>query len=578
MAASSIPTAQELRSIMSNDVVISCKETRYDWQGDALREWGKTPNGLYNIIAPMGVGKTRFIVECILQSKTTENYILLPTKDRNLLRQHYDQLCIRLGHSLPGFPNVEFEYNGTKQKIYFKLCNVHNLKLLDKKRNINIFVDEIDRCQTEFGLRHAPSKFCHYEGSIKSLKNRFKKDPGLFARLINFSSNNKLTFLSATMDNIICEELISYYGLIPINNIIINVGEHYQYIKIMQGDYRDLQRSIRERKKIIIFAAKIADQVGWVIRINRWLEEWGLERDIYYWNSKKATGPFSNTITQNSDICIFVNKGNVGLDTQVENVFIDRKLSDCGSCSLDEDIYKDEIGRKRILSNLGQQICGRIRINGCVYWLKDKTIPTDTTLKKVISDRITYMLSLTIQNRRRFASKLNIENKLANKTEQYFVRSWVLNTLFTKNYGKRRGKEGSLLLMIQKTLEEYSEEYLNINVDYEDGSYEQSQNITRCLELEQVLIGVYREYIHNFGMSSIFEEIETTEERDERLRLEGEERFRALLIARGVDPRILEAGASIDSAVAAVSPNGLVNELSANAGAGASPGEADYMG
>ena len=536
---------------------------KYEWQnqlGQKLKGIS-FENGLFNVMCRTGTGKTLIPALELENDRKTRSAtrVIVPSSHRHLLTQHTITLRRffkknhkvkvytlnknnenrqRIKHSVRKKIRVHDgnfllkikDEGGSYYKYYIQAfcCNTHstynycNEMLGD---NEAIYLDEIHSIATQFGLKHAGCMFNHNNTGSQSLKKYVKRErEESFNSLIKICNHNKVVTLSATSDDIICNDLLTYYGIINIANIIIHHTKKcfpeipiiYQteddiYVRLIES----MNHNIESGGTTVIFCSCKNQLNEYYDKLNCYLRDTKLSGDVehpdilteeqlndtLYKNISETNENLDKTKIEKSAITFLINKGTTGLDSDsIENIFIVRKLSDAGSSSRDK-----EKGEK-LMSNLALQMMGRLRKSGKIYWLhetqdshpKDDTTLFDATEKlfKLVSEKKNIIVQeiMTIIN----------QNKLDDSVSEKYIRQFIFRLIKEGNFD---GKKGIILKPTRELCKRGggSKIFQNIQkcIDNEDSTL---FKIDEYLELEKKLIDLYKKiYEETMGDADIFD-------------------------------------------------------------------------
>ena len=386
------------------------------------------------------------------------------------------------------------------------------------KTNEAIYFDEFPVMATQFGLKHAGCMYSHSKSDLNSLKSYVDREKEhSFKSLDYLCKHNKVVTMSATNDDIICNELLPYYGVMNIKNIIVNHRQEcFPEIPIIYQSEEDIKNQMIKNLSLnvtgtgtdIVFCPHEEELNEHYNCAYHYLRRQGIcEKDRTKWlykNTSKDNEALDVECIKNSRITFLINKGTTGVDIDsIDNIFIFRKLSDTGSSS------RDKPEGIKFLSNLAQQICGRLRNDGTIYWLhenqeinpkEDTTLfqETEKLFREVSHKKNTYVQTII--------AKIN-QHKLDDLVSERFIRTFIFKLVkkgqFEYTYGKKRSiLIDSKCLCLQENGEEI---HNNINVCIESGDHTLFK-IEEYLELEKKLIELYKEiYTQTTGDTSIFD-------------------------------------------------------------------------
>ena len=428
---------------------------RYHWQSqpEILSRIKTITYGLVLFQSRTGTGKTRLpLINLENDAKIyTKTIFYVPYMERNLVCQHvkefrnyFETKSIKYtGQYSEGGYVFSVDLDIIKEyKISIKpfvLNRYSGYDELKDTKNCCIYMDEAHSFATSLGLHHAGSKYSHNTTNIQSIYNANYKDSGHhFSIIPTVCVNNKLVFMSATLDDIICNDILPYINTINIINIIINHSskclpniciEFSQFMNIY------LELAIKNKNKILIYASSGKEIQKILTLVKKYTDN-----TYTFTDRQKDTAIFSNYRAKQAQVCIFINKGTVGLDLPyIDNIFIFRKLSDKGSSSRDKEECVE------FISNLAAQIIGRLRNDGIVYWQSNYWKITnyyDITKKQ-------FCLNSQNQREKTYYMKLINRKKLNSSFESYHIRlaifKWIWDEHFYYSRENRNTKTGGFI-------------------------------------------------------------------------------------------------------------------------------------
>lgn len=242
------------------------------------------------------------------------------------------------------------------------------------EENHSIYIDEFHKVQTQFGMLHGGNRYVHNKSALKTLPNAYDRHG--FRLFSNICRERKVVIFSATLDDVICNELPCYIGEFNILNIVVNHPREAISNPIIHSSNRvDMINGIMEAYRSGTRSLSFCSSRNVLEKLKRSLVHFGgipIE-DIYTYCSKDPDA-FDLERVRQTKINIFINKGTTGMDVDdigLVNIF--RELSDDGSSCRDRE--------NECISNLATQVIGRIRDGGDVYW--ERTDIAKTTLYEV---------------------------------------------------------------------------------------------------------------------------------------------------------------------------------------------------
>ena len=457
-------------------------ETKYDWQ-DKIQpliqnEKNYFVHGLITIMTRTGTGKSFIAPNSIFNDckKYNKTFIYVPNNQKNLIIEHENAIekfckdkCLEYNKNKK---EKSTEYEIKIKEINYKyeiLSFVHNsssIKQILEHENDVLYFDEEHSYQTQFGFVHAGNKYQHSQSKIEIIYNSFKKEKedgnNLFRNIINLSNKNKLFFISATLDDNFINDLFPYTLKMNIMNIVVkHKKEHFPEIPIIYFSRKeDIMKKIIEtytrNEKSYIFVSNI-DKLKSVFQYLTETTELVDEQDIYFWHSKNKY-KFSSKKAKKTKICIFINKGTIGLnDLELQNIFILRDLNAKSTSSRDME-NKD-------ISNICLQIMGRLRNNGNVYWYGEKNTDSkkNSNLFDLTETFYTYALSEKIARRYHFGREI-IQKMYEYDFQNYFIRPFIFAYIWQKQWDiKTKTDENSILSIMNKFHDDCDNMYNKMN-------------------------------------------------------------------------------------------------------------------
>ena len=324
-------------------------------------------------------------------------------------------------------------------------------ELLDIKNCILIF-DEMDSIITQLGQYHFGNRNCLATTKITHLTNYLKKESKPFKLLLYLSKRNIILGQSATLDETINTHLLPYYGLTNIRNIVVRHQEKcYNNVKIfsmgkeaiMEKIYQKIQE---EDTPILIYCSNKKNAE----KTNKEIES--KYPDLKIFDCYGEENPDKENITK-SRVTILINKGSHGLDCEyIKYIFILRDFSDVSTSCRDKE--------ECCISNLLEQICGRIRGDGEVYrQIKGNQEIEETTLFKETENK--YKLACDPDN----IKLINAIKELNEKSfyqRRYDIEYFALRTFIAQglkyNFFKKCNKKDNILNCIRNFINDKIED------------------------------------------------------------------------------------------------------------------------
>ena len=422
-------------------------ETKFEWQ-DKLHPLmsSKFDYGLITIMTRTGTGKS-FIAPKNLKydcQKYDRTFIYVPNNQKNLILEHenaIEKLCEEQGIS---FKKVS-KKKSTVYKITIETKSYHyqistfvpnNSSISDilKHKNDILYFDEEHSYQTQFGFVHAGNKYQHSKQKLETIFNSFikeKKDGNnFFSNIIQLTNQNKVVFVSATLDDNFINDLFPFTTKINIMNVVVkHKKEHFPNIPIHYFSNKEsiidkMTETYFKGEKSYIFVSSTLVLKNLYQRLCNSVND----DDIYTWHSKQKV-PFSSQKAKSTKICIFINKGTTGInDLDLNNIFIFRNLSAKSTSSRDME-NKD-------ISNICLQIMGRLRKNGNVYWYGDKINDNrkkNSNLFSLTESYYKYALSSKVAKIHHFGRQI-IKKQYTSDFENYFIRPFIFAFIWQKHW------------------------------------------------------------------------------------------------------------------------------------------------
>lgn len=473
---------------------------KYEWQ-KKLISFIYNVIGLITIQARTGVGKTEIPFMSMLNDskKYKCTRFLVPNNQSHLVEQHGERLqkyCNKKNYKYSKLKSNSKEchfciiitINEEKKKKLYKFyiqtfCSFTDSAsyFLSEFKDEAIYIDEIHMIQTQFGLRHAGAKYAHSASNLKSINSANEREHGKhFSILESLCKQNKVVFMSATLDDISCNELLPYQNKFSMKHFVVTHKKE-SFNKVIVK-YRNSESMIEKLisnakegiKTFVYFGC--GDRLN---EVNKILSQNGISKDdIYSWTYKNDE---IFKVEKIKVISLFINKGTTGIDVlDLKNIFIFRKLSDKGSSSRnDEDM----------ISNLSQQIIGRLRTNGEVYWENDD-IKDDDNLYDLTNKNFQNPLSETTKKSYQ-DMKIISEKELNSDIEANFSRLFIYKYIKNGYDYNARGMPSKNRSVIKEFHESFEKECLEMNNIINKNQL--LENIDKYHELEQKMINLYQE-------------------------------------------------------------------------------------
>ena len=471
------PKQMFIDSISPIDTYPIISDDKFGWQDEMLKIPCIMIIGLCIIMARTGTGKGRIPSRCILldSQKFKETIVYVPNDQKHLIEKHVEDLnefCIDNKFRMKITEKTENKQTykiyipfgqKTKKYEYTVKCfenSKDSISSISKNKKCALYFDEIHMYQTSFGFRHSKSKTAHSKSPLESLSNAIEKEKNagncLFTNLIKIANENKVVFISATLDDIIINELGPYIGSIDkISTIIVkHREEEFQNIKINyhhdKGIFVSLIKDkyqLKEKSFIYCSTEKELDE------IKQELLKMGINPDDFYtWTH--GNKKFDASKAKEKPIGMFINAATTGFDVKdLKNVFIARELSSSSSSRRKEDYQEHSF------SNLGHQMMGRPRNDAEVHWLIKKKVSDSfsKTLFQFSEKGFDNVLSKETILIYKIHEKLN-EKPIQNATKNFFIRSFILAYISRSYYENTNStKKDSVLTMFKRRFEDECE-------------------------------------------------------------------------------------------------------------------------
>lgn len=343
-------------------------EGKYGWQSNTITKEFSLMNmvGLFLLMARTGTGKSNAIYNGLIsdKKKTLKGSILYCSKE--LIEQHFDGIQKFL---VKNPDNGLGDYNVTKGenkitlhfetfKIIIKTFVPKTQKLkpeFNKYDGFGIHIDEFDYYQTQFGLNHLGSRYNYNKTSIKNHFSIYQKTK--YDLLISLCRKRQIYGYSATLDETINSDLVPYEDKININVLVVHhKKETLDYTSIIHKNENEMiELLLNTQNKSIVYTSRIEDSD----EICEQLDYYDIK--YYRWDSQNGGKKIDMVKHNSSLISLFVNGGARGINnSEVKDVYIFRPLS----ASTREN--------REMISSLCNQMAGRIRNGGIVYWSREQ--------------------------------------------------------------------------------------------------------------------------------------------------------------------------------------------------------------
>ena len=352
--------------------------------------------------------------------------------------------------------------------------------------NHSIYIDEFHKVQTQFGLVHGKSRKCHTTKGLKGFAKGYDRHG--YKLLTSMCRNRKVVIFSATLDDVICNELPPYRGQFHILSLVVyhppdtvsNPVIHSSNCQDMQDRaIYSYQRGIRS----VLFCANGAK----VKKLKEKLISQGVPGSEIYSYTSSDPGNFDVHEVRNSLVNIFINKGTTGMDVfDIGFVAIFRELEDSSSCR-DKEMMS--------ISNFAVQVIGRIRNGGEVWWQRDDI--ADTSLYEIT--RNNYELPFEIsENETQLMAHLN-ENSDLTHFEGHVLRPFIWE--FIDKFKEKKKSTSEKKTVLCEFYRKFRQRVMDLKVKMRQPDISTYQE--EYLALEKNMMKVYRE---------VFEQVVDTSE------------------------------------------------------------------
>lgn len=492
-------------------------ETRFDWQEKLEQhpDYDDFKNGVVSVMSRTGTGKSYVPVISIdidRRNGMKGMCILVPNIDHNLVEQHYEKYFSFLRDKYPPadvlesrLENKVFEIlqaaevhsdDATMERLNEEVGQIMSLIAQeitveepvlrrDKNRRIvlkfgddqftiditslpwcsesikckcesipadhSIYIDEFHKVQTQFGLVHGKSIKMHGKGHLEAFAKGY--DRHSFDQLARMCQTRKVVIISATLDDIICNELPSYIGEFPILNfVVVHQREQISNPVIHSSNYHLMKAKTMEAytngTRSVLFCSNSTN----LETLKSELITLGvLDDDIYSYTTNNAgKKKFDVDEIRNHLVNIFINKGSTGMDvSDIGLVMIFRELNDSASCRDKED---------KMISNFASQVIGRIRNGGKVFWQRDDI--DDTSLYDITKRNYEIPFDDETNDENLLMYSLNT-NSDRTPFERHVVRQCISNIIGLGN--KFKANETSQKTVKRELFDKHYDEIVSFN-------------------------------------------------------------------------------------------------------------------
>lgn len=315
----------------------------------------------------------------------------------------------------------------------------------------SIYIDEFHKVQTQFGLVHGKSIKMHGKGHLEAFAKGY--DRHSFDQLARMCQTRKVVIISATLDDIICNELPSYIGEFPILNfVVVHQREQISNPVIHSSNYHLMKAKTMEAytngTRSVLFCSNSTN----LETLKSELITLGvLDDDIYSYTTNDAgKKKFDVDEIRNHLVNIFINKGSTGMDvSDIGLVMIFRELNDSASCRDKED---------KMISNFASQVIGRIRNGGKVFWQRDDI--DDTSLYDITKRNYEIPFDDETNDENLLMYSLNT-NSDRTPFERHVVRQCISNIIGLGN--KFKANETSQKTVKRELFDKHYDEIVSFN-------------------------------------------------------------------------------------------------------------------
>ena len=425
------------------------KLAKYSWQVEAYKSIRRSlhkSQGLISISAKTGHGKTKVMCRSAFRDLRRGEKVVIYIKawietyqqfHKEILSQ--DKFTIKTNSDQDtAYQYTHPEWAGEIHIVKFPQAHKQIKGILDKYESFHTHIfDEAHIVMPYLGIRHFASHNCWNAKRIKSFHELWKVHE--CSPLMKMCIRSKVILFSATFDADIVQELSVYSGLFPIKTIVCkphrNVIEDI-CAKWEQSETKDI---IMNTVKVVLRECDMLGSQGRMMiymatttlveKLIQTLKHLEIE-DIY-----SCTSTDSNLLDKDKfkKINVFCEQATAGIDDpSIKVVIIGREMSDTNT--------NRGLKFKRIVSSLAEQMIGRIRGEGRVYFVCNKMV-TVNSLKDNIIARIDHIIEeapmtyalMYSHNIRRIR---NIsESTFINHLEKFCIPA-LLNTFIRDNHSR----------------------------------------------------------------------------------------------------------------------------------------------
>jgi hypothetical protein len=368
-----------------------------------------------------------------------------------------------------------------------------------------LYFDEFHKIATQFGLVHAGCRYSHNKSKLDSYNSYVtKEDSHAFTLLNTLTDNNRVIALSATLDDIICNDLLPYYGTMNIANIIIrHTEENFPDIPIRYKTEKKLYEELLDNyEKNIKTFTYFASQKELKKTYNKLVNDLkvkgysSVKKNLY--KNISEDGLLDKEKIKNSKISFFINKATTGLDVStLKRILIFRKLSDSGSSS------RTNNGKITFISNLSQQIGGRLRGSGTISWLN----PSQETNPKLITNlflETEKIFALAVKDDNSHIMRQINQHTLEDSVSGKLIRTFIFKGIKDGYFEKKRTMR--TMITNNSILKAFSYYFGDRCEEMNESMKDNSFDIQDYLNLEKQMIQLYKDiYEAHMGDLRIFD-------------------------------------------------------------------------
>lgn len=369
--------------------------TKYKWQTIAIpaiiRRVLKRKIGLVAVQVKTGHGKTRAQCEYAIQAAKEGKKVVIYLIDWDGTHRQFTEEMFRIQDSMDREDSGErykYTYGEWKDRgeisiVKFPQNHRKIQKILQQHRDYDIHnFDETHKVMAYLGIRHFASHNCWNATRIKGyydMMDVHHKSP-----FLDICTRSTMVLFSATFDQDIVQEISVYSGLFPIKLIVCKPGPGViENIKVdwIESEAKDIIKNTvpvvidnytHTPGRMMVYLATNKN----VRTLIRELKQRDIPETHIY--SCTSADPGCLDKSKFKKINIFCEKATSGIDDpEIQVVIIGREMSDSNT----------NRGQhfKRIVSSLSEQMIGRIRVHGKVYFICNKKVTIKSLKDNIIS-------------------------------------------------------------------------------------------------------------------------------------------------------------------------------------------------